>query len=78
MDNQTIDFKWFIENRQTLFDEYGDTYLAIKGKRVVGVYTSYAEGVKKTMSKEQLGTFIVQHCTADESGYTEYIYSMNY
>lgn len=78
MNNQSRDFKWFKENRIGLFTKYGDVFLAIKNRQVIGVYQSYAEGFKKTSQKEEVGTFIVQHCTKDESGYTNYIYSMNY
>ena len=78
MSNQSRDFKWFKDNRVDLFTKYGDVFLAIKNQQVIGTYQSYAEGVKKTAQKEELGTFIVQHCTQDESGYTNYIYSMNY
>ena len=78
MNNQSRDFKWFKENHEDLFAKYGDVYLAIKDEQVLGVYSTYAEGVKKTAQVQELGTFIVQHCTHDESGYTNYIYSMNH
>lgn len=78
MSNQSGDFKWFKENHVDLFKKYGDTFLAIKNEQVIGTYRSYAEGVRKTSEKEELGTFIIQHCTQDESGYTNFIYSMNY
>lgn len=78
MSNQSNDFKWFKENRRSLFLQYGDTYLAIKNQTVIGSFSSYAEGVRTISKIEPLGTFIVQHCTHDESGYTNHIYSMNY
>lgn len=78
MNNQSRDFKWFKENHIDLFTKYGDVFLAIKNQQVIGTYQSYAEGVKKTSQKEELGSFIVQHCTQDGSGHTNYIYSMNY
>lgn len=78
MENRSTDFLWFTKNRAGLYEKYGDSFLAIKNQQVIGVYQSYADGVKQTALKEELGTFIVQHCTKDESGYTNYIYSMNY
>lgn len=78
MENRSTDFLWFKENRAGLFKKYGDAFLVIKNQQIIGVYQSYADGVKQTAKKEDLGTFIVQHCTNDESGYTNYIYSMNY
>ena len=75
---QDSDFNWFKEHLSELYKQYGDSYLAIKNKTVIGRYASLVEGVKITTETEELGTFIVQHCTQNESGYTEYIYSMNY
>lgn len=72
------DFAWFIENYHDLFRQYGECYLAIKDKRVIGVYSTYQDGVKATQKSEDLGTFIVQRCGADESAYTNYISSMNF
>lgn len=70
------EFQWFLENYDKLYKQYGVSFLAIKNKSVLGVYQSYAEGVKKTLENEELGTFIVQKCNGDESAYTNYIFSM--
>lgn len=70
------EYKWFLENYDDLFVQYGTVYLAIKNKTVLGVYKSYAEGVKETLRKEDPGTFIVQQCNGNESAYTNYISSM--
>ena len=70
---QDLDYKWFLENLQNLYKQYGDAYIAIKNKTVLGSYSSYAEGVKTTSKTEPLGTFIVQQCGADESAFTAYI-----
>ncbi len=73
---QESDFKWFLENYNELFKQFGEVYLAIKNKTVLGSYNSYAEGVLSTMKEEPLGSFIVQKCGRDESAYTNYISSM--
>ena len=70
---QDTDFKWFIDNYADIYTKYGTAYLAIKNKKVLGKYPSYAEAVRKTSATEQLGTFIVQLCNGNESGYTNYI-----
>lgn len=72
------DFQWFVDNRSELYSVYGDSYLAIKNKTVLGSYDSFATGVRTTIKTETAGTFIVQHCTADDSGYVGYIASMNF
>lgn len=73
---QNSDYQWFLDHFTELYNEYGSVYLAIKDKKVLGVYHSYAEGVTATRKKEPLGSFIVQKCGADESAYTNYISSM--
>lgn len=75
---QNMDFNWFVENHEKLFAEYGSSFIAIKNKTVLGVYDTYGNAVRETSQTEELGTFIVQRCGADESAYTCYISSMNF
>lgn len=75
---QESDFLWFVENMKDLFMKYGHSFLAIKNKKVLGSYSSYAEGVHETEKTEQIGTFIIQKCGQDESAYTVNISSMNF
>ena len=70
---QIEDYKWFLENYKALFQKYGDCYLAIKEQKIIGIFNSYASAIKEISQTEKLGTFIVQHCNGDESGYTNYI-----
>ena len=70
---QNDDYQWFLEQYDRLFNEYGDAYLAIKDKTIIGVYSSYAEGVKETAKRYPLGSFIVQYCNGSPSAYTSYI-----
>ena len=69
------DFDWFVENYDTLHEQYGNGFLAIKNKTVLGVYPSYAEGVKETQKTEELGTFIVQECNGSPLAYNSCIAS---
>ena len=75
---QDADFKWFIEHMPKLYEEYGECYLAIKNKQVLGKYKTFSDGVKATSIAEPVGTFIIQRCGKDESAYTNYIASMNF
>lgn len=75
---QERDFRWYIDNFDMLFDVYGNSYIAIKNEKVLGSYSSYAEGVRETSKTEELGSFIVQKCGKDESAYTACIASMNF
>lgn len=71
---QNEDFEWFLENYEGLFEQYGDCYLLIRNKRVICTCDSYAEGVKKGDGLFERGTYIVQHCNGDESGYTTCVF----
>ena len=75
---QESDFKWYKENFRDLFQKFGEKFVAIKNETVLGVYDTYADGVIETSKHEELGTFIVQQCGADESAYTCQIASMNF
>lgn len=69
---QADDFKWFIENYDDLFKKYGKCYLAIKDKKVLGSYDSPKTAISEVSKKYPMGSFIVQLCNGNESGYTNY------
>lgn len=70
---QDSDYKWFLDHFAELFNKFGSRYVAIKNKKVLGAYSTYAEGVNTTLKTERIGTFIVQQCGSNESAYTNYI-----
>lgn len=72
---QETDYKWFLDNYRQLYAQYGESYLAIKGQKVLGSYDTYAEALHQTEKTEPLGSFIVQYCNGKENGYTNYIAS---
>ena len=74
---QEKDYKWFLDNYDNLFEDYGHKYLAIKNQTVLGAYSSYADAVRTTARTEELGTFIVQLCNGNETAYTNYISSLD-
>lgn len=67
------DFNWFLNNYNDLYKQYGHKFLAIKDKKIIGVYDSVRQAVDEI--KEPLGTFIVQECNGDSSAYTNSIAS---
>lgn len=75
---QERDYKWFKENYFTISEEYGNSFVVIKNKKVIGSFDNYGDAVRETVKKEKLGTFIVQFCNGDESAYTNYISSFNF
>ena len=74
---QDKDFKWFLDNYDELYKQYGNSFLAIKNCNVLGSYKTYAEGVRETLKNEEIGTFIVQKCDGTKDKNMNYIASMN-
>lgn len=74
----TEDFEWFENHYREFQSKYGNAFLAIKNKQVIGVYKSYGDGVRETQKTEKLGTFIIQECSKDRIAYSYYIASMNF
>lgn len=69
------DFKYFLSIYDELYKKYGTKYFAIKNKQILGVYDNMKSAIENTKKEYPLGTFIVQKCNGDESGYTNYISS---
>ena len=75
---QDNDFNWFLENYAKLYEQYGQSFLAVKDETVLGSYATFKEAVETTLLTEKIGTFIIQECNGDESAYTACIASMNF
>lgn len=69
------DFGFFLEKYEELYREHGHSFIAIRNKKVIGVYDKFDTAVNETSKEYPLGTFIIQECNGDESGYTNYISS---
>lgn len=69
------DFSFFVEHYQELYELYGETFLVIKGKKVIGSYENEMTAIEETTKVLPLGSFIVQKCDGDESAYTNYVSS---
>jgi hypothetical protein len=69
------DFDFFIKSYQELYSQYGHKFIAIKNQKILGSYDTELEAITNTEKQYPLGSFIVQECNGDESGYTNYISS---
>ena len=61
------EFNFYLEHQGALAKKYGDTVIVIKDKTVIGVYNSEEEAIKETTRTHELGSFLVQKCSADPS-----------
>lgn len=73
--NRLEDFNYFLKNYKKIYSQYGHTFVVIKNKNLLGAYDNVEDALKNT--KEPLGTYILQECNGNESGYTSYISSFN-
>jgi hypothetical protein len=51
---QDQNFEYFLENTEQFYKEYGHKYLAIKDKKIIGVYDTFNEALDKTLPKAPL------------------------
>lgn len=64
-----IDFDYFTSNYQDLYKQYGHKFLAIKNKKILGAYDSVPDAIENLSKTHEIGTYIIQECTGDESAY---------
>ena len=58
--------QWFRDNLGELCARYGGKYLAIKECKVMGVYSTFDDAIKTTLSQGHMrGTFLIQHATTE-------------
>lgn len=69
------DFEFFLKNYQNIFEKYGNCFVAIRNKAIIGVFKTEKEAIDITSAQYELGEFIIQKCNGDETGYTNYITS---
>lgn len=63
------DFDYFISNYEKLFQTYGHKFLAIKNETILGAFDGVAEAIDALKDKYEVGTYIIQECSNDESAY---------
>jgi len=61
-------YDYFKSNIKELLDKYGGEYIVIKEENIIGHYGSFDEAYKETCAKEEIGTFIIQHCVVEDRG----------
>lgn len=69
------EFKYFKSHQDTLVREYDGKVLAIKGKKVVGVYETEMDAYIDGEEKFGLGSFLIQKCLSGEKAYTHTLHS---
>lgn len=70
------EFKFFRDNHDALFSKYPNRHIVIKDKKVLFDDDSFGGALKKAIQGGlEVGTFIIQLCSAGEDGYTQTFHS---
>lgn len=72
---QEKNFEYFLKHYDDIFKQYGCCFVVLKNQSVLATYESFSEAYHKALETEELGSFSIQECNGDESGYTNYIAS---
>jgi len=62
MDQQTVDFDYFLQNMENLYQVHGHKYVAVKNQGVLGVYDTFQNAYETTVKTEEVGSFLIQEC----------------
>lgn len=69
------EFQYYIDNQEALFGLYPNKHLIIKDNEVVGSFDTQMEAYNSATSRFDMGTFLLQHCTAGKDSYTQTFHS---
>jgi hypothetical protein len=64
------ELKFFISNQDDLVKKYRGKVLVLKGKTVLGAYSSPLEAYIEAQKEHKIGTFMIQPCEPGVDAYT--------
>ena len=78
--NKTMEnYEWFVKNYNNIFKEYGECFVCVYNKQIVGKFKTYKDGVLKMSKKYELGSFLIQRCCRDKFSATNaFVSSVNF
>lgn len=70
------EFKFFKDNHDSLFKEYPNKHIVIKDKKVLYSDDTFEGALSLAIAGGlEVGTFIIQYCSAGVEGYTQTFHS---
>lgn len=69
------EFKYYLKHQSDLVKEYSGKFIVLKNEKIIGVYNSHSEAYNETVKKEELGTFLIQHCLPGSDSYSQTFHS---
>lgn len=59
------EFDFFLKNRSELISKYAGKFIVIKNEKILGVYDTQLNAYQETIKTNELGTFLIQLCVAE-------------
>jgi len=56
-------YEYFISNFDALYKKYKDKFVVIKNSTIIGSYNTFEDAYDASIKIEELGTFLIQHCS---------------
>ncbi len=69
------EFEYYKKNQEKLVKKYNGKYIAIVGKKVIGVFDNELEAYTHAKEQHPVGTFLIQYCSPGKENYTQTYYS---
>lgn len=69
------EFKFYLDNQDSLVKEYDGKYIVIKDQAVIGVYDDELEAIEETQKTHEMGTFLIQKVAPGDEAYTQTYHS---
>lgn len=69
------EFNYYLKNQDELVKQHSGKFIAIKDCKVIGVYDSELDAIKKTTEDHELGTFLIQKCEEGDASYSQTYHS---
>jgi hypothetical protein len=69
------EFKYYLKHQSELVKKYNGKFIVLKNGKVIGVYNSHLEAYTETVKKNELGTFLIQHCLPGADSYSQTFHS---
>lgn len=70
------EFKYFMDNHDSLYNDYPNKYIVIKDENVLYAEDSMEEALKRAIEGGlQVGSFLIQLCSEGDKAYTQTFHS---
>ena len=59
---QVENFEFYLENKDSFLNKYGDKHILIHNKTVINVFDNFDDARSEALKSCELGTFLIQNC----------------